>query len=147
MTIKLTKSYIGCIAGMGVFTLDIAYLALTLPAQPHLLAAQELFKNFLFYRVAFDLLMTAICGGIWSVPLQALMQKTAPKASLSRVIAGNNIANSFYMAAGAIVSAIVLKLGIGVGWIFAGIAVTIFIAAWFTVPLIEKSSSIHIPEK
>ena len=138
-SVKLTKSYIVCIAGMGVFTLDIAYLAMTLPAQPHLVATQELLKTFLFYRVAFDLLMTAICGGIWSVPLQALMQKSAPKEILSRVIAGNNIANSFYMAAGAIVSAIVLKLGIGVGWIFTGIAVTIFIAAWFTIPLTNQS--------
>ena len=146
-SVKLTKSYIGCIAGMGVFTLDIAYLAMTLPTQPHLIATQELLKTFLFYRVAFDLLMTAICGGIWSVPLQALMQKSAPKEILSRVIAGNNIANSFYMATGAIAAAIVLKLGIGVGWIFTGIAAAIFIAAWFTVPLIEKSSSIHIPEK
>ena len=141
-SVKLTKSYICCIAGMGVFTLDIAYLALTLPPQPHLIATQELLKTFLFYRVAFDLLMTAICGGIWSVPLQALMQKTAPKETLSRVIAGNNIANSFYMASGAIVSAVVLKLGVGVGWIFAGIAAAIFIAAWFTVPLIDKNSSV-----
>ena len=83
--------------------------------------------------------MTAICGGIWSVPLQALMQKSAPKEILSRVIAGNNIANSFYMAAGAIVSAIVLKLGIGVGWIFTGIAAAVFIAAWFTIPLTNQS--------
>ena len=138
-SVKLTKSYICGIAMMGIFTLDIAYLAMTLPTLPHLLETQELLKTFLFYRVAFDLLMTAICGGIWSVPLQALMQKSAPKEILSRVIAGNNIANSFYMAAGAIAAAIVLKLGIGVGWIFAGIAAAIFIAAWFTIPLTNQS--------
>ena len=87
------------------------------------------------------MLMTAVCGGIWSVPLQALMQKTSSKEVLSRVIAGNNIANSFYMAAGAIVSAALLKLGIGVGWIFAGIAAAIFCAAYFTVPLINKKQN------
>ena len=140
-SVKLNKRYILCIAGMGIFTLDIAYLAWSLPTLPHLTPTADLLKSFLFYRVAFDLLMTAVCGGIWSVPLQALMQKTSSREVLSRVIAGNNIANSFYMAAGAIVSAALLKLGIGVGWIFAGIAVSIFCAAYFTVPLINKKQN------
>ena len=138
--VKLNKTYIACIAGMGVFVLDIALLAWTLPNQPQLTETAVLLKTLLFYRVAFDLLMTAICGGIWSVPLQALMQKSAAKEVLSKVIAGNNIANSFYMATGAIVSAIVLKLGMGIGWIFAGIAAAIFGAACFTVPLLGRET-------
>lgn len=133
--VRVNKTYIACIAGMGVFTLDIAFLAWHLPTLPDLVPTAELLKRFLFYRVCFDLLGVAVCGGIWSVPLQALMQKTAEKRILSRVIAGNNIANSFYMAAGAIAAAAVLQAGIGVCWIFAGIAAAIFYAAYFTIPL------------
>jgi acyl-[acyl-carrier-protein]-phospholipid O-acyltransferase/long-chain-fatty-acid--[acyl-carrier-protein] ligase len=134
-TVRLNKKYIACIAGMGVFTLDIAYLAWSLPSLPELVPTAALLHDWIFYRVCLDLLGVAVCGGIWSVPLQALMQKTAEKQVLSRVIAGNNIANSFYMAAGAIASAIVLNAGISVCWIFIGIAAAIFCAAYFTTPL------------
>ena len=136
--VKLTGAYIFCIAGMGLFTLDIAYLAWQLPTLPELVDTAVLLKKFVFYRVVFDLLMIAVCGGIWSVPLQALMQKSAEKNVLSKVIAGNNVANSFYMAAGAIVSAAVLRLGVSVAWIFAGVAAVIFYAAYFTVPLVAN---------
>lgn len=135
-SVRLNRKYLFCIVAMGVFTLDIAYLAWHLPEQPHLLETGVLLKTFTFWRTAFDLLMTAVCGGIWSVPLQALMQKAAEKEVLSRVIAGNNIANSFYMAFGAIVAAALLKAGVGCCWIFWGIAVMIFAAARFTRPLI-----------
>ena len=136
--VKLTGAYIFCIAGMGLFTLDIAYLAWQLPTLPELVDTAVLLKKFVFYRVVFDLLMIAVCGGIWSVPLQALMQKSAEKNVLSKVIAGNNVATSFYMAAGAIVSAAVLRLGVSVAWIFAGVAAVIFYAAYFTVPLVAN---------
>jgi predicted MFS family arabinose efflux permease len=123
---------------MGVFTLDVALLAFLLPDRGNLTETAVLVKTFLFYRVSFDLLATAVCGGIWSVPLQALMQKSAAPEKISQVIAGNNIANSFYMAAGAAAAGSVLKAGAGVGWIFLGIAVCVFCAAAFTCPLAER---------
>ena len=137
--VRLNRTYIVCICGMGVFTLDIAFLAFFLPDRPGLIAAAALVKTFLFYRVSFDLLATAVCGGIWSVPLQALMQKSAAPEKLAQVIAGNNIANSFYMAAGAVAAGIVLKAGAGTGWIFLGIAAAVFCAAAFTYPLAKNS--------
>ena len=136
--VRLNKRYIACICGMGIFTLDIAFLASRLPDLPGLSESSALLKTFLFYRVSFDLLATAVCGGIWSVPLQALMQKAAAPGHLSKVIAGNNIANSFSMAAGAVGAGIVLNAGVGVDWIFAGIAAVVFWAAAFTVPLTRR---------
>lgn len=136
--VRLNGTYILCICGMGVFTLDVALLAFLLPDRGNLTETAVLVKTFLFYRVSFDLLATAVCGGIWSVPLQALMQKSAAPEKISQVIAGNNIANSFYMAAGAAAAGSVLKAGAGVGWIFLGIAVCVFCAAAFTCPLAER---------
>ena len=123
---------------MGLFTLDIAFLASRLPDLPRLAESAVLLKSFLFYRVSFDLLATSVCGGIWSVPLQALMQKAAAPGHISKVIAGNNIANSFSMAAGAVGAGCVLNAGAGVGWVFVGIAAAVFWAAAFTVPLTRR---------
>ena len=56
-----------------------------------------------------------IAGGIYSVPLYALMQHRSPVDQRGRVISANNIMNALFMVAGALgaiaVSAIVLAIG------------------------------------
>jgi acyl-[acyl-carrier-protein]-phospholipid O-acyltransferase/long-chain-fatty-acid--[acyl-carrier-protein] ligase len=69
----------------------------------------------------------AICGGLWSVPIQALMQKSSKKKVLARVIAGNNIFGSFYMVMGAVISGLILKLNLTIGSVFIFTAISILI--------------------
>lgn len=134
---QINKKCIASILLMGSLTFYLAYLAGSLPYQPQLRPTAELLKTFLFYRVSLLLLLIAVCGGIWSVPLQAVMQKTAEPGKISRIIAGNNIVNSFYMAAGAVVSGLLLKMNVGLQWNFAGLAAVIIYAALFTLPLVK----------
>jgi len=53
----------------------------------------------------------AVCGGVFSVPLYALMQKWAPPAHRSRVIAANNVINALFMLAVAVICAGLYALG------------------------------------
>lgn len=57
-----------------------------------------------FWRITLDLLFLAACGGFYSVPLSALLQKEAPADSLARVVAGNNLLNATLIVAGSLVT-------------------------------------------
>jgi hypothetical protein len=64
-------------------------------------------------RVFFDLLMLGVFGGFYIVPLYALIQTRTPRSHVSRVVAGNNILNALFMAAGAVAAIAMIKLGLG----------------------------------
>jgi hypothetical protein len=52
-----------------------------------------------------DLLLLAMCGGVFSVPLYAIIQDRSEPKLRSRMIAANNIMNALFMVAGAGVAA------------------------------------------
>ena len=86
--------------------------------QSQILPLIVVYKDKLFIISVIAVLLIAVCGGLWSVPIQALMQKSSKKKVLARVIAGNNIFGSFYMVVGAIVSGVILKLNLQLGSVF-----------------------------
>ena len=89
-----------------------------------------------FYRFAADLLLLAMCGGFYSVPLIALLQKTAKKEEVARIIAGNNIINAAMIGLGSISSAVLMATGlISIKGIFVIVAVVNFITAFYLIRL------------
>ncbi len=96
--------------GMLIFTVDFYFAAKAAGVGASELRGIGYFAGeFGFWRIALDLLLIAVAGGIFSTPLQALMQHYAPADGVSRVIAGNNIINSLFMAAGAVAVALGAK--------------------------------------
>ncbi|MBO6289648.1 MAG: MFS transporter [Alphaproteobacteria bacterium] len=65
----------------------------------------------------------AFMGGLYVVPLNALMQKKAPKTNVASVIAGNNIINSLGMVAISIFAMILIALGFKITDLFLFIAI------------------------
>ncbi len=65
----------------------------------------------------------ACAGGVYVVPLNALMQKRAPKNSVASVIAGNNIINSLGMVLVALGSVALLALGLEIVDLFLIMAI------------------------
>ena len=57
------------------------------------------------WRMLADLALLAVCGGIYSVPLYAIMQEQSAPSHLARMIAANNVVNAAAIAAGAILTA------------------------------------------
>ena len=54
------------------------------------------------YRVVFDMAMIGVFGGLFIVPLYAMVQQRTPAGQRARVIAANNILNAMFMVASAI---------------------------------------------
>lgn len=78
---------------------------LTLVGRPFAVPGQELLTlaEWLvapgIWRVCLDLLLTAVFGGVFSVPLYTLLQQRSKPEVRSRVIAGNNVFNALFMVA------------------------------------------------
>ncbi len=102
--------------GLTLFAVDLFF---AVPASP---AATPETMDFLrqpgSWRVLFDLLMIGIFGGFYIVPLYALIQSRSEPGHQSRVIAGNNIMNAFFMALAAGVAILGLKSGLTIPQLF-----------------------------
>ena len=70
------------------------------------------------WRIIGDLFAIAVCGGLYIVPLYAIVQGRSDEAQRSRIIAANNIMNAAFMAAGAGVAAGLLGFGFDVPQLF-----------------------------
>jgi len=68
-------------------------------------------SNPLALRILFDLLMVAISGGLFIVPLYAILQSRGDEAHRARDIAANNIFNALFMVASAIAIAALFLRG------------------------------------
>jgi acyl-[acyl-carrier-protein]-phospholipid O-acyltransferase/long-chain-fatty-acid--[acyl-carrier-protein] ligase len=86
------------------------------------------------WRVLADLVALAIAGGLFTVPLYALLQHASEPSHRARVIAANNIVNSLFMTVAAVLSAWVLARGLTMGELFGlcGILTlpVVVVAAW-----------------
>jgi acyl-[acyl-carrier-protein]-phospholipid O-acyltransferase/long-chain-fatty-acid--[acyl-carrier-protein] ligase len=58
------------------------------------------------------LLLLAICGGIFSVPLNALLQARAAPEARSRMVAANNVVNAVFMVLAAVLIAELARRGV-----------------------------------
>jgi acyl-[acyl-carrier-protein]-phospholipid O-acyltransferase / long-chain-fatty-acid--[acyl-carrier-protein] ligase len=105
--------------GMTLFAWDLAYCASSMGyVRPgELVGLWELMNHPGGLRVLTDLTLIAVSGGFFVVPLYAIMQNESEIGHRARVVASNNIINSFSIVAG---SALVVALQF-VGWGTTGI--------------------------
>lgn len=73
-----------------------------------LMGLKAFFSNPLHWPVVICMMMTAFCGGVYMVPLYAMLQTHSQAAYRSRVIAASNMSDSLFMTVAAIVSALLL---------------------------------------
>ena len=83
------------------------------------------------WRILIDLLLLAACGGLYSVPLYALIQERSPKAERARMVAANNVVNAAAMVAGAVAAAGLAVLGATPAAVLLGCAgLNLLVAGW-----------------
>jgi 1-acyl-sn-glycerol-3-phosphate acyltransferase len=87
--------------GMTLFTADLWWMGTPWPDRGEAIGPVAFLSTFEGVRIAIDLTLLAVAGGILTVPLYALVQQRAKKEEKARVIAVNNIVNSFWMVVGA----------------------------------------------
>ena len=108
--------------GMALFAFDL-YFAIDGRVAPAALAGPLGFLSEPHnWRVAADFLLLAVCGGVYNVPLYAILQARSRPHERARVVAGNNIVNAFFMAVAAFATAAMIALGFGVVEVFLVIA-------------------------
>lgn len=65
-------------------------------------------------RILLDLFLLGLFGGFFIVPLYALVQQRSDRSHLSRIIAGNNILNAFFMVLSAGLAIALLSYGFSI---------------------------------
>ena len=75
-----------------------------------------------FWRIVADVTLLGIFGGLYSVPLYALVQERSAPEARSRIIAANNILNALFMVLGAVATIAILSMGYSIAWLFGIVA-------------------------
>jgi acyl-[acyl-carrier-protein]-phospholipid O-acyltransferase/long-chain-fatty-acid--[acyl-carrier-protein] ligase len=97
------------------------------------------------WRLLGDLLAISICGGLYIVPLYAIIQVRSDADHVSRNVAANNVLNALFMVAGAGFSAVLLATGMSVPGLFIVIATANLLAAVIVCKLVPASSLSLLP--
>lgn len=95
--------------GLAVFGWDLAMTAQAWPTFSEVLTAKQFYAVDGSVRILLDLTFIGVFGGLYIVPLYALVQARSDKKHLSRVIAGNNIINALFMVIAALLSMFILS--------------------------------------
>jgi acyl-[acyl-carrier-protein]-phospholipid O-acyltransferase/long-chain-fatty-acid--[acyl-carrier-protein] ligase len=77
------------------------------------------------------MMMVAVCGGIYIVPLYALLQASTPAQYRSRIMAASNLSDSLFMTTAALVSALLLSFGCSILELFIIIATLNLPLIWY----------------
>ena len=95
----------------------------------HPLAIGEFFASRYSIHVAIDLAGLAIAGGLFIVPTFTAVQAWAGADHRARVVAAVNVLNAAFMVVGAIILAVLQKLGLGTSLLFALIGLANLVVA------------------
>ncbi|MBE9568804.1 MAG: MFS transporter [Proteobacteria bacterium] len=89
-------------------------------------------------RLIADVMLIGFFGGLYIVPLMALVQQRSDQEHMSRVIAGNNIINSLLMVLSAIIAVTVLSLGYSIAQLFLLVAILNALVAIYIYSLVPE---------
>jgi acyl-[acyl-carrier-protein]-phospholipid O-acyltransferase/long-chain-fatty-acid--[acyl-carrier-protein] ligase len=94
------------------------------------------------WRAAIDLFFIAFFGGLYAVPLNAIMQQRSNPLRRARVIAANNVMNAVFMIASALAGAVLLKVMSAQGFFLllglANAVASVFVARLLTQELVAS---------
>lgn len=121
-TIRPSLIVVGAI-GMAIFGVDFALGAQTFHFQGMLYEMRE------FWHILVDLIFIGLFGGLYSVPLYALMQARSDESVRSRIISANNILNALFMVLGAVATMLLLQNGWNIPDILLGTALATGVVA------------------
>ncbi len=122
--------------GLTLFGVDLYF------SQPEALPAVTLglgeFLSVEHIRLIVDVVLIGFFGGLYIVPLMALVQQRSEPEHMSRVIAGNNIINALLMVLSAIVAITMLSSGFSIAELFLLVAIFNAIVAVYIYSLVPE---------
>ncbi|MBR6900602.1 MAG: MFS transporter, partial [Synergistaceae bacterium] len=139
---KVTTKYVPSAAyGIAIASVLLWYVSNRPPAAPGTpeIGALEFFSRPENFMITFCLFVIAFCGGLYIVPLYAVMQSKAPEEKVSGVIACSNITDSIFMAVAALGAGVLISWGVTIPQIFLIMGPSTFIVG-LLVNLSQKNS-------
>lgn len=125
--------------GMAVCLYLIYIFTDNYPTPPETVSFAGFFVRPHAFGISASLFMLAFWGGLYIIPLNALMQSRSPKAYVATVIAGNNIMNALGMAGVAIFAVIFLSFGFGLPNLFLAMAIVSTAVAFYICSLLPDA--------
>lgn len=137
-TIELGLVPIGSI-GLTFFGADV-FFAATLQASSELVGFREFVVVTSNWRLIVDIFFLGTFGGIYIVPLYALIQIRSAPQRRSRVIAGNNILNAIFIVTAGLYAILLLNVGLTIPQLFLVAAILNAAVALYIYTLIPEFS-------
>ena len=123
--------------GMTVFALDLAFASPAMQAAQQF-GAMDLLNFASTWRVLIDLALLGAFGGLFIVPLYALVQQRSNPEHRARIIAANNILNALFMVLGAAAAGGLLAADLSIPQLFAVAAICNAAVALFIYGLVPE---------
>jgi MFS family permease len=108
--------------GLSLAALDFAWACHQASPRDGLHDIGHLLSAAAGWRMLIDLLLVAGCGGVFSVPLYALLQSRAEPGERAAMVAANNVVNAVGIVAGSALVAVLPVAGVGPPGIIALVA-------------------------
>ena len=127
---KITTKYVPSAAyGIAIASVLLWYVSDRPPvdSSAQVIGALEFFSRPENFMITACLFMIAFCGGLYIVPLYAVMQNKAPESKVSGVIACSNITDSIFMAVAALGASVLIGWGVSIPQLFLTMGPTTFI--------------------
>lgn len=124
--------------GISVFAIDLFFASHRILPAGHLLGVGEFLAVASHWRILADLFLLALFGGLYSVPLYALIQSRSQPTHRARIIAANNILNSFFMIVSALMALGLTAAGVGIPGLFLTTALLNIVVAVYIYSLVPE---------
>ncbi|MDR2443182.1 MAG: MFS transporter [Deltaproteobacteria bacterium] len=120
---------------LAVLTALLALIIYKLPVvtETGSVTLEIFFTTPIYLALAIVCLLITISGGVFVVPLNAVLQHRSGLNERARVIAANNIMNSLFMAVGSLLVLVLVKIGLSLAQIFLGVAISAAVVTVITV--------------
>ena len=123
--------------GLTLFGADI-YFSQSLTPDQSLFGPMTFIREGSNVRVMIDIVMLGVSGGIYIVPLYALVQQRSELKKRSRIIAANNVLNALFMVVAALYALFILSTGVTVSTLFLIMAIMNVIVTLYIFTLVPE---------
>jgi 1-acyl-sn-glycerol-3-phosphate acyltransferase len=134
--VELALVPVGAI-GMTLCLVDLAFAHVNAGSAQHLLSTGEFFARTGSVRLALDLMVLAMFGGLYTVTHYTLIQARAHPSERARVVAGNNLWNSLFMVVGSLLLTVCTHYELSSALLYgclAALSALLSLAACLTLP-------------
>ena len=127
------------VAGLSLFAADL-YFASPLQERTELLHLSAFLQQPLHWRIMLDVWMVALCGGLFVVPLNTIIQHDTKTGERARIVAAGAILNALFMLVSAGLCMILIISGWQIRHIFLVFSILNILAALLLVKNLPASA-------